>query len=377
MGTGRYRISGRCPAVLSVRLSVDLGTYGIIIYVAVAIAVYVLFRVVQQWRSIWDATYTQPDRLLVSQAAVFLLLPVSVALHELGHAAAIWAFGGRVIDFGFYGFAGYVSYREPFSDAQHTVVAAAGTIVNILLCAGAAWAALVRRRPFRVPINDLLSQFALISGVNALILYPLLDFSSGLNGDFRQIYAFDAPVASSVFAAIHLGALGAGIWAMRSPLVRARWEARTGRPSAGGQRPGRPVELRFAGAPLPFPAGSALAVAGEHLREAAGRIAPGWPVPVQHSVVPVQTSQGAPPSGVALLLRWPGTRDGLRRQVIAQSGGTGDLRLVGQAGEAKPGASAPASRFLASEPLPEDDQLVQRIRVAMEQVDGWEVAGRG
>jgi hypothetical protein len=351
---------------------VDLGTYSLIIYVSIAIAVYVLYRVIQQWRVLWDGSYTQQDRLLVSQASVFLLLPVAVALHELGHAVAVWAFGGRVTDFGFYGFAGFVSYREPFSLTQHTVVAAAGTVVNVVLCAGAASAALLRKPPFRVPVNDLLSQFALISGVNVLILYPLLDFSSGLNGDFRQIYAFEAPLASAVFAAIHLGALAAGIWAMRSPVVRARWEARTGRRPATGQRTGRPVELRFADAPLPFPAGSALGIAGERFRDAAQRISPGWPAPIQHSVIAVQTSQGAPPSGVALLLRWPGTRDGQRRQLIAQSGGMGDLRLVGQAGEA--GGTA---RNLASEPLPEDDQLVVRLRVAMEQVDGWEIAGRG
>ncbi len=356
----------------------DFGTYSLIIVVSVAIALYVLYRVVQQWRSLWDRNYTQQDRLLVSQAAVFLLLPAAVALHELGHAVAIWAFGGRVIDFGFYGFAGFVSYREPFTPTQHTVVAAAGTVVNVLLCVGAAWAALLRRPPFRVPINDLLTQFALISGVNALILYPLLDFSSGLNGDFRQIYAFEAPVASAVFAAIHLGGLAAGIWAMRSPIVRARWEERTGRRLTSGQRRvGRPVELRFADAPLPFPEGSPLRLDADRLWDAAARIAPGWPTAVQHSLVPVVPIQGAPPSGVALLMRWTGSRDGLQRQLMAQSGGTGELRLIGQAGEATQAAPTAGARLLAREPFPDDDQLTVRLRVAMEQVDGWEVVGRG
>ena len=38
------------------------------------------------------------------------MVPISVALHELGHAVAIWSMGGEVVDFGYYGFAGYVSY---------------------------------------------------------------------------------------------------------------------------------------------------------------------------------------------------------------------------------------------------------------------------
>ena len=72
-------------------------------------------RLIRERRPTFDLNFTPADRALVDQAAFFILLPISVALHEFGHALGVWGFGGEVIDFGYYVFAGYVSYDAPFT----------------------------------------------------------------------------------------------------------------------------------------------------------------------------------------------------------------------------------------------------------------------
>src|SRR5688500_6406625 len=113
----------------------DFGAFSIISLIYVVIGVRIVTQLVQNWKAVWDHNFTIFDRHIVDQDAFFVLIPVSVALHELGHAIAVWRFGGRVLDFGFYGFAGYVSYSpRGFSAEEQTIVAAAGTIVNLALC---------------------------------------------------------------------------------------------------------------------------------------------------------------------------------------------------------------------------------------------------
>jgi len=362
---------------------VTFGTFAIISLIYCVIGVRVLYQVVKAWPSLWDRTFTANDRLLIGQASFFLLVPISVALHELGHAVSVWSFGGTVTGFGFYVFAGYVSYNAAFDASQQIVVAAAGTAVNIVLCGAAVAAALLRRPPFRAPINELLIQFALISGVNALIVYPLLDFSSGLNGDFRQMYSFDDPVASTVVLIVQVAAIAFGIWAFRSTAFRGRVDRATGRPprAGGGNRATvqrRPVDLQFAQPPSPFPEQSLLGRTAARFKDAGDRLTAGWPVPLQTGVIPLTTRAGAPPAGVALLLRWQSPNDQVRRQLMVQSlDGTG-LRVIGQAGEQAPGASSARTSYLIDQPaLDPDDDLVMKLRLAMEEVESWRAVASG
>jgi len=362
---------------------VTFGTFAIISLIYCVIGVRVLYQVVRAWPSLWDRTFTASDRALIGQASFFLLVPISVALHELGHAVAVWSLGGSVTGFGFYVFAGYVSYDAAFTATQQIVVAAAGTAVNIVLCGAAVAVALLRRPPFRPPINELLIQFALISGVNALIVYPLLDFSSGLNGDFRQMYSFDDPAASTVVLIVHAAAIAFGVWAFRSPTFRGRVNRATARPPKAAsdnrtttQR--QPVNLQFAQPPSPFPEQSLLGRTAARFREASERLTAGWPVPLQSGVIPLTTRSGAPPSGVALLLRWQSPNDQSRRQLMVQSlDGTG-LRVIGQAGEQAPGASSARTSYLIDQPaLDPDDDLVMKLRLAMEEVESWRPVASG
>jgi len=78
------------------------GAFALISLIYCVIGARIGWQVWQQRTALFDARFTLQDRALIDQAAFFLLGPISVALHELGHAVAIWSFGGEVIDFGFY-----------------------------------------------------------------------------------------------------------------------------------------------------------------------------------------------------------------------------------------------------------------------------------
>ena len=113
-----------------------LGGFGLISLFYAFLGVRFAFQFWPQRKAVFDNNLTHQDRALITQAAFFFLLPISVLLHELGHAIAIWSMGGEVVDFGFYFFAGFVSYNPTgFSDVQQMLdhfVHANGGVVNLL-----------------------------------------------------------------------------------------------------------------------------------------------------------------------------------------------------------------------------------------------------
>ena len=67
----------------------DFGPFALLSLMYVVIGVRVIAQLVQRGKKVWDHTFTPEDRALVNQAAFFILIPISVALHELGHAIAV------------------------------------------------------------------------------------------------------------------------------------------------------------------------------------------------------------------------------------------------------------------------------------------------
>jgi hypothetical protein len=331
-----------------------LGPFAILSLFYLLIGVRVVFQLARTFRQTFDLNFTREDRVLVDQAAFFVLVPVSVALHELGHAVAIWLFGGDVLEWGFYGFAGYVAYDPRlFTGAQQIVIAAAGTVVNLLLAAIAIGLVFLKRPPFRAAINELLIQFTWISLLNALVVYPVLDLLSGLNGDWTQMYRGGNPTLSLVIFVIHVAVLGALFWAWRSATARSRIAALT------GEAPGPPrigaLSRRSSGSPQ---AGDTSAE--RTLREAASRVASGWAVPVEGAL-----QRGR--DGSALVLSWG---DGaMRRSVMAVAPDSGGLQL---SGAIRLDGQSPEQRTLGRSPdLPDADRLTMLLRLAMETVEGW------
>jgi hypothetical protein len=336
-----------------------LGPFAIISLLYLFVGVRVVYQLARNFRQTFDRTFTRQDRFLVDQAAFFVLVPISVALHELGHAVAIWLFGGDVLGFGYYGFAGYVEFDPAqFTNAQQILIASAGTIVNLLLGALAIGLVFLKRPPMRPAYNELLVQFTWISLLNALIAYPLLDFVSGLNGDWKQMYSFSVPWLSAAILVIHVAVLGIMFWAWKSPAVRGRIAVLTG--DATQLQRARVTSGQSAGAPR-----SATPVE-RTLREAAERVASGWSAPVEAAI---QRGQ----SGTVLSLSWG--EGPLRRSVIAAAPDTGGVEI---SGAVRLDGRPPHHRGLGHESGSLDaDRLTMALRIAMEAVDRWELPSDG
>jgi len=146
------------------------------------------------------------------RAAFYVAVPPGVLIHELGHAAAVWLFGGTVAEFGFGFYWGYVLPSGSFTDPEQWVISAAGT-AGTLLYALALWLVLRRRQasPWRYAGLRAL-RFHIYY---ALVYYPLFTLITFI-GDWRTIYNFDAtPVLSGATLAVHLSALAAFWWSDR------------------------------------------------------------------------------------------------------------------------------------------------------------------
>lgn len=321
----------------------------------------VVAQLARSWRETFDHRFTPADRSLVDQSAFFVLVPISVALHEVGHAVAIRLYGGGIESWGYYGFAGFVGYDpSDFTQAERVVVAAAGTIVNLLLAAGAVALVFGRRPPLRAAFNELLLQFTLLSLLNALVVYPLLDLASGLNGDWTQMYRGGVPTLSVAIGIVHVAILALVAWAWRGERLRGRLAALTGADAASGAAPLRRIRL---GVERPGRAGDDAAASGAEaiLREAAARVAGGWTAPVEAAI---QRRS----DGTLLVLAW---RDGggLPRNVLAWAPDAGGIELSGAVGGE---GETPTRRVIGREPGPPDaDRLTLALRVALETVETW------
>lgn len=327
------------------------GTFSIISLIYVVIGIRVIADLVKNWKSVWDNRFTTHDRHIVDQAAFFVLIPVSVILHELGHAVAVWGYGKEVVDFGFYGFAGYVAYY-PFglTDVQQTIISAAGSLVNLVICAGVFAFVLLKKPPVRAAINELLIQFAFISGLNAFVVYPALDLASGLNGDWRQMYDSGVPWLTAIIIAVQAAVLVAGYWLATNPGMKARFARLTAVPPGyergflGGIRPAKVERTSYS-------------PTEQTLHEAVERVTSGWPARVTTNVQRF-------PTGSAVTMEW---QDGSQKHMIAaRSFQTGITELIQFRLADSPEQATPPRLMHRWQAMPSSDELTLALRVAME-----------
>lgn len=169
----------------------------------------------QRWPELSGPPLTAWKSKLLDDAAIYVATPVSILLHELGHALAVWFFGGRVVEFGFFIFWGYVLPDRAFPPVPQWIISSAGTWMSLLFGA-TAWLLTHRSASPVWRYAGLRTwRFQILF---ALVLYPaytaLLAF-----GDWRTIYNFQAtPLLSGVMGVVHAGALIA-FW-------RAEWGGR-------------------------------------------------------------------------------------------------------------------------------------------------------
>jgi hypothetical protein len=339
---------------------VNFGPIAIIAVIMAIFGVRIVASIVQNRDELFDLDFTDSDRAQVDQAAFFILIPISVALHELGHATMVWLFGGKVIDFGFYGFAGFVSYEGAFTDTQRILVAAAGVTVNTILAALAFGFVMLKRPPMRAAFNELLVQFTILSIANALIFYPLLDLATGISGgDFRQMYDGGVPWLSAIILVIHLSILAGGYLAFKNERFSAHVAALTGLPPhvrrsfLGG--------FKLAPGAATSPVQVTMTEAEVKLRSALARVASGWPVPIQGRFI-------RRPEGPSAIVVWR-LADGERTVAVIHERAGSVAVVLPDRGATSIEAALAGRVWQRWSELPSEDDLMLGIRMAMEEAD--------
>lgn len=169
----------------------------------------------QERHQFWPEPLTGAKQRRLESAAFFLAVPPGVLLHELGHAVVVWLYGGRVLEFGFFFFWGYVLPDRTFAPLQEWVLSSAGTWASLLYAA--LWG-LVWYRSQSSVIRFFARRVVRFQIFFALIYYPLFTLALPI-GDWRTIYDFSlAPTAAAITAVLHALILVAHIAADRMGL---------------------------------------------------------------------------------------------------------------------------------------------------------------
>lgn len=185
-------------------MSLITGLFNLLALLYIGRAVQLAIQVIRNWNAVRQEPLTREKQRLAEQAAFFLGVPPAVFVHELAHALAIVLFGGRVAEFGYRVFWGYVVPVGTFTAIENWIIAVAGTLGSL------AFGALVW---FGLRRNE--SRTLQYFGVRAyrfqiyfsLVYYPLFSLFLPI-GDWRVIYDFSAtPVISAVTLVVHAAAL--------------------------------------------------------------------------------------------------------------------------------------------------------------------------
>src|SRR5207237_7496468 len=87
----------------------------------------------KNWREIFDGDLSSRDRGELQKINAYFILPSTVLFHECGHAlATLWA-GGRIGEFHFAIWSGYVISIGAFTPEQKLVIDLAGTVFQLVM----------------------------------------------------------------------------------------------------------------------------------------------------------------------------------------------------------------------------------------------------
>lgn len=164
------------------------------------IAIGVIRRLIKNWKQFWDDHVTPFDKRLVTEISFFILIPIGVLLHELGHALATWQVGGTVIEFEWRIFWGYIIPQGDFTTVQRWWISFSGNLVSILI---GIIPLFFISRVRKIIVKELLLNFARIELVYSLIVYPLFSFV-GFRGDWVRIYDFSVKPYAQITLALHI-----------------------------------------------------------------------------------------------------------------------------------------------------------------------------
>ncbi len=191
----------------------------VVFLIGLALAAYTLLDLARHWSAFWDDDVRPDERQRAYRVAFFILVPIGVLLHELGHAAAVWQLGGRVVEFNWSFLSGYVVPDRAFAPLGEWWLYFSGNLVSILLVP---LALLVLLLPVGPMVKFVAFAFAQLEWYVALIGYPLLSLG-GVEGDWVGIYRIPPLPLRVAIGVAHIGLLILGFWVSRRPRVR-RWE---------------------------------------------------------------------------------------------------------------------------------------------------------
>lgn len=181
-----------------------------------------LFNLVKNWQSVWDDEVTSQDREILMKTALFLLLPIAVLFHELGHAWATLHFGGTVAEFHYQILGGYVVPDGSFTLPQILIIYLAGNLVELLIGIVSIVASCIVTSPALI---TLLTYFGLLAIGGTIILYPALSFT-GMYGDWIAIYSSPLKQWTDTILCIHISLALLFIGALYSKSVKRWYSAR-------------------------------------------------------------------------------------------------------------------------------------------------------
>ncbi len=320
------------------------GIFTILSIILSLVAIRVLVSTVRDRKQLFDQNFTPQDRQRLSEAAFFLLLPISVFLHEVGHAVTVLAFGGQVVDFGYYLFFGYVQYQGAFTPSHVFWVALSGNLVSIVLGLLAIAVPLLRR--LSPPVTYMLFVFGAIDLANSLLFYPAIDFFANLEGDWSQIYSGNTPVLSLGLAVIHAFLIIGGLMVWRSAWGQRIYAQRTGLSEHAVRRVTK-------------------SQAANELLEAGEQLSSTWHQPLRVVV-------GAPENAAGITLHW--ISRGYGRVVAAYTivDGRRHVELHGAIHSLENPGDGFQQPIGLIEGIPPPEQLTPMLTKALDLVESWE-----
>lgn len=171
------------------------------------ISIDTIWKLITNWRSFCDDSVTAKDRFLIQRTATFILIPIGVFFHELGHALATWQVGGKVVEFQWRIFWGYVVPVGDFSPEEFWWIAFSGNLVSIALGLLALIAIFFVKKTVW---KELLYTFAIVELIYSLIFYPIFSFTA-FRGDWLTIYNLTIQPYAQITLFVHLLLL-LGLW---------------------------------------------------------------------------------------------------------------------------------------------------------------------
>lgn len=172
----------------------------------------------KNWSSFWDTKITLKDRNLAERSSIFLLIPIGVLFHEIGHVLATWQVGGRVETFRWFVFSGYIIPSGDFTSFEYWWISFAGNLVSILFAMlPIPFIFIIHKRI----IGEVLYKFVGIQAIYSLIYYPLWS-AVYESGDWATIYSFQFQPYIFFLLIIHLGLLW-GLWQLYNSKIMMQW----------------------------------------------------------------------------------------------------------------------------------------------------------